>query len=989
MSIICCFLLSVIICRGQENLRFEHFTSENGLSENVVYSIYQDKNGFLWIGTHDGLNRYDGYGFKKFRHNPNDSNSLPDNTIKSICEDGKGNIWLATNAGLCRYDPAKNIFRRVALQNNSNDVRQVLAIDEDELIVKYGEAFSLINTQTLKETNIDLHEEKMNVKYWGYISPLTKDRNGSIYVSNSSWDGYINVWRYDRGQKSFMGFKRLPVDKGWTKKRVHFFFIDNRNNCWIAISGGETIMYSLSGNFTENCLLKPKPAKYLTSNIYEDGDGDIWITTEAGLFFYDYATGKTRRYQPDKSSHSISSDIVHTVTQDKTGIIWIGTSYGLNKLNPLQRKFKHLSNEKHAEAGLFNNFVLGVYPEKDHQVRIHYNYWKSYFSRFNIRTNSTTHYSIQDYPYVDFIKEVVTKNPERLDDSILKKAMISLNNMDKSSGKPNGSLFVDKTNNLWYSAWQSLFQLSPFREWPFNSLIVDAQIYDDEIWLATNGDGLICFHVPTQKVTKYITEPGKKNTISSNDITCTIRDENGNLWIGTKGGGLNYFDRQKKIFEHYTEENGLCNNSIYSMVKDDHGRLWIGTTHGLSCFDPSAKKFRNYFQSDGLVNSEYNRQSACKLPDGTIFMGGMNGIDYFHPDSLINNKIKPQVQITDFKLFDKSISPVENFSLRHNQNFITISFAAMDFSNPSANKFSYKLEGADKDWVFPEKRNFATYSLLPPGSYRFLIKAANSDGLWNEEPITFSFSIQPPWYQTWWFRTVFILAIITAGYFFIRSYVQRKLARQKLMLERKQAIELERLRISTELHDDVGGELSAIRLLSEMKTANISPQQQLSKISSSSAELVQKMNEIVWALNVNNDSLQSLVAYLRRYAVKYLDDLGIACSFEQPGKLPHKEVDGLSRRNIFLLVKEALNNVVKHAGASAVEITVVINNGLQIIVKDNGKGITGDMLQNGTGNGLRNMQQRVKEMNGSMAIKNHDGTTVHFNLPLQTTNTKG
>ncbi len=209
------------------------------------------------------------------------------------------------------------------------------------------------------------------------------------------------------------------------------------------------------------------------------------------------------------------------------------------------------------------------------------------------------------------------------------------------------------------------------------------------------------------------------------------------------------------------------------------------------------------------------------------------------------------------------------------------------------------------------------------------------------------------------------------------------------MLESKQAIELERLRISTELHDDVGGELSAIRLLSEMKTTNISPQQQLSKISSSSAELVQKMNEIVWALNVNNDSLQSLVAYLRRYAVKYLDDLGIACSFEQPDEIPDKEIDGLSRRSIFLLVKEALNNMVKHAGATAVEITVVINNGLQIIVKDNGKGITDDMLQNGTGNGLRNMQQRVKEMNGSMAIKNHDGTSVQFNLPLQRTNTKG
>ena len=200
---------------------------------------------------------------------------------------------------------------------------------------------------------------------------------------------------------------------------------------------------------------------------------------------------------------------------------------------------------------------------------------------------------------------------------------------------------------------------------------------------------------------------------------------------------------------------------------------------------------------------------------------------------------------------------------------------------------------------------------------------------------------------------------------------------------------MERVRISNELHDDLGGELSAIRLLSEMKTSNISPQQQLSKISSSSGELVQKMNEIVWALNVNNDSLQSLVAYIRRYAVKYLDDVGIDCSFDQPDKIPDKEVDGIIRRNIFLLIKETLNNVVKHSHATGVNINVRVKENLQITIQDNGKGIPDGMLQNGIGNGLRNMQQRVKDLEGSIEIKNHNGTTVQFNLPLQRNNTKG
>lgn len=264
----------------------------------------------------------------------------------------------------------------------------------------------------------------------------------------------------------------------------------------------------------------------------------------------------------------------------------------------------------------------------------------------------------------------------------------------------------------------------------------------------------------------------------------------------------------------------------------------------------------------------------------------------------------------------------------------------------------------------------------------FKVRASNNDQVWNKKGIRIHLIIHPPWWRTWWFYLLCVAAFSSLIYLSLRIYTNRKLEKQRVILEKKQAIQLERLRISSELHDDVGGELSTIRLLSEMNVSNTNSQQQLSKISSSSGELVKKMNEIVWALNMNNDTLQSLLAYIRSYAVKYLDDVGIDCHFEQPEIIPDFAVDGNSRRNIFLLLKEALNNVVKHAQANEVTICVAILDDLQITIHDNGKGISLDGTENGSGNGFYNMQRRIKELKGCLELKNQRGTTLIFRLPV-------
>jgi len=398
----------------------------------------------------------------------------------------------------------------------------------------------------------------------------------------------------------------------------------------------------------------------------------------------------------------------------------------------------------------------------------------------------------------------------------------------------------------------------------------------------------------------------------------------------------------------------------------------------------STKKFKNYSRSDGLINDEYNRNSACKFANGTIVMGGTNGIDYFHPDSLVNKKTKPQVQITGLVINNRPVVDKPAVSVKHDENYVTIQFAAMDFADPVANQFTYKLDGADKTWVNSGNIHFASYSNLHPGKYHFEVKAMNSDEIWSDVPAEYNFIIEPAWYQTWWFQASILIITITGIYFFIRYYTKTKLQQQKLLLEKQQAIQLERLRISSELHDDLGSGLSSIRLISEMMkdaSGDNTINNQLHKISDSSKELVQKMNEIVWALNINNDNLQSLLAYIRQFAVKALDDLGINCSVAISENVPALTIPGNERRMIFLMVKECIHNIIKHSKATQVMIEIDLQENISIKIADNGIGFAPG--ENGVHHfGIINLRQRANTLHGSIEWLQDNGTAVYIQIPL-------
>ncbi len=972
---------SSIVSYAQDNpLNFERLSTENGLSSNVVYSIIQDSKGYLWIGTNEGLNRYDGYGFKTFRHIPGDSASLIANAVFSICEDSQGNIWAATQGGLCRFNYAKNNFTRIKLPKTDPlpETMQIIQVNKDELMIKFA-GVSLLNIHTLETKKITIGGNNIDL----YIPhPLSKDKKGNIYLVAYAQDSITStntVLMYDTQQKSFNKFLKFQPEKHPKREGCSYFFIDSRNATWIGTSSsGQLFHYSPGApvNLSLNAAMLTTKQKII-NKVFEDNDGNIWISTAKGVFLFDHSTGNFSNYPIDPSGTN-ATIVATTITQDRTGVIWIGTLNGLYKINPSRRKFRSITKKSGSKTALLNNFVLGIRPISVNKTMIEYYWAVPEFSVLDLPNQTIDHYLLKDYNYTDYLKKMILKNPEHFDEESFRRSLPLLQeNKKKIENNYASSLLFDSQKHLWLLAGTGLKKLNPGESLNYPD-VMDVQIWGDYIWMAGNANGLRSVHTPSMKLTEYLNDPHEKNSINSNNLNCLLIEQTGNIWIGTRGAGLDYFDRKKNIFQHYTIDNGLCNNSIFSMVKDDQGRLWVGTGNGLSCFDIKTKTFTNFFRSDGLVNSEFNRYSACKLSDGHILMGGMDGIDFFHPDNVLSPVIKPQVQITDFKVFNKSVFSYAGIRLDHDQNYVTVEFAAMDFRNPAANKFAYKLEGIDKDWISAENQRSVSYATLSPGRYHFLVKAAGSDGIGNDIPAGIHFDISTPWWRTWWFFTIaglFVFAVLYSIYQFRISQLKKVFA--------------VRTKISQDLHDEVGATLTSISFLSEVakqqkENEDVFADETIEKIGEFSRDMIGEMNDIVWAINPANDKFEKIEARMQNFASTLLAAKNIQLNYRSDGQIKNIVLGMQQRKNLYLIFKEAVNNAAKYSGCSEVNVSVFKEDPhIQLGITDNGKGFV--VNEGIAGNGLSNMRLRAAEVNAKILIESQPGKGTHISVSIPIT----
>jgi PAS domain S-box-containing protein len=813
-------------------IQFEHLTIEEGLSQNAGLAIFQDSRGFLWIGTQDGLNRYDGYTFHIFKHNAEDLTSLSHNSILSITEDKDGSLWVGTwGGGLNRFDPITETFVRYRADPDdpsslSNDT--VTSIKEDSsgvLWVGTLGGLDRYNPVTNGFDHFQYDANDPNSLSSNAISVIFEDSNHQLWIgtgANGIEGSGLN--RFDPAIGKAVRYQHYETDMGsLSSNSIASIYEAPDGTFWIATGG-----FSLHGagldqfdprtGTTRHFSHNPQISDSLRTNDLmalwgDEKSGILWIGTWAnGLSLMDLSNpGHFAHYQNDPYfPDSLSGDEVWSLYKDHSGSLWIGTSHsGINKLSANIGQFSLYRNNPGNKSSLGTNAV-GAFSE-DRNGNIWLATWGAGLERFDPDTGRFVHFR-HDPENADSLSDDLLMDVHVDDKGIVWAGTLGkgLNRLNSATGRVThylhdpenpasiaddniASIIPDGKGGLWVGTFGGLSHYDPRTDSFTNyandpnrpaslsenkvvSLLLDSN--GNALWIGTWGGGLNQldlkdpFHKDPQLATftSYHHKPDDPTSISEDSVWSIHESADGSLWLGTQMG-LNHFDRAGRTFQHYTEKNGLPNNVVLGILEDDHANLWLTTNNGLAQFDPRTGAVTVYDSSDGLQSNEFNSNAYFRAMDGTMYIGGINGFNLFHPENVRPNRTPPQVAVTRFEVFNEplpvDLSGREPVQLSHTQDFISFEFAAFDFQSPQKNQYVYKLEGFDEDWVKAGNRRFATYTNLPGGQYVFRVKASNSDGIWNETGAAIPVFITPPVWQTWWFlgSLILVLGAFVAGGF--------------------------------------------------------------------------------------------------------------------------------------------------------------------------------------------------------------------------------
>jgi signal transduction histidine kinase/ligand-binding sensor domain-containing protein/DNA-binding response OmpR family regulator len=840
-----CLSVSSFIYSQPGNVRFSLITADQGLSQNQIFCIYQDSKGLLWFGTQDGLNLYDGYTFRVFRHQPGNENSLLDYAVNTICETDPGIYWIGTREGMSRLDLQTGKFihyRNHPGSSNSlvdNNVWYITEDSEKKLWIATRNGLSRFDPADNKFENFKSGSGVNTISH-NFVFNIVEDADKNIWIA-----GRGGLDRYDLKSGKLFNYKIFPGNPDAIALNGIMSLFIKDDILWLGSYSG---LYSV--NLTEvnedkiffhKHEFKQSATKHelhSVRSIFAGKDGTIWAGTYgSGLIHYNPKTGKSYIYRKTNKPGSISDDYIISVFEDKHGVMWIGTSSaGLNKYNSHSERFKTISvsnaggNENARISSLLEDISgnLWVGTESGNIVKVTNHFSDNPETRFITTEKNLSpgfspteiHSLIQDRKgniwaasfgmgifIIDPVSEKVrrigrdSKNPNSLandfvhsifeaDDGII---WIGTGAGGLNKYNPANQLFIHYKHNPENPKSISTNEVSVIRK--------DNNGF---IWAGTTTGGLNRLNVSTNEFERFTHNVSDINSISSNRIICLYIDKKLNLWIGTFGGGLNKWIPETSSFIHFTTEDGLPSNIICSIVEDNNGNLWISTDKGISVFKIDSGTFKNYDFNDGLQGNEFLQNAGFKSNStGNIYFGGVNGFNIFNPDDLnIKGKIS-DIVFTDFKIFNKSVLPgegtplsknilyAEEIVLSYDQNFFTFEFASLDFNNPDKNLYSYKLEGFNKDWINAGNQRVATYTNLDPGEYVFHVKATNSDGIWNDKGISIRINLLPPWWQTWWAYILYALAFVGILYSARQFELNRVNLRNQLELKHFEAQKLQ------------------------------------------------------------------------------------------------------------------------------------------------------------------------------------------------------
>lgn len=779
---------------------FSEISIEEGLSQSIVSCLVQDSRGFMWFGTEDGLNRYDGYRVRVLRHDPYDANSLSYNEILSILEDRSGMLWIGTfHGGLNRYDPIAERFthyRHDPADPNSlsHNIVRVICEDQDgRLWIGTDGGLNRLDPGTGQFVRY-LHDPDDPASLSNdAILAIAEDRDGTLWIGT---DGG-GLERYDADRDAFVHDR---ADRGGTgglvDETVRAICEDAAGELWIGTDRG-LVRLDRQGNRLERYVNDPQDPHSLGNDqvyaIYETRSGVLWVGTDGGgLNRLNRATGKFTRYVSDSNDDtSITYDQIRAIYEDRSGVIWIGTyGGGVNRFDTKQKAFLLYKPVPNDPNSLSHDIVWSICEDDDGYLWIGTH--GGGLDRLDRRTGQYVHHRHDDADpgslSHDIVRTVCEDRSGRL--------WVGTNGggvcrYDRAAGTftayrhdpadPNSlshdevrSVYEDRSGVLWVGTNggglnrfdRATGRFERYRHDPTDprSLSNDfvRVIYEDTrglFWIGTQGGGLNRFDRGEGTFTSYRADPDDADSISNDFIFSIHEDAEGILWLGTWGGGLNRFDVEREKFRCYTTVDGLASNAIYGTLEDEVGRLWMSTNNGLSRFDPRTKTFRNYSVEDGLQSNEFNGGSFFQSTSGEMFFGGIHGFNAFHADSLQDNPYIPQIAIISFRKMNREVElgrpifDVEELVLSHRDYIFSFEFAALDYTVPGKNRYAYRMVGLHDDWIMTDAdQRSATFTSLDPGRYTFMVKGSNNDGVWNEEGASILITITPPFWRTWWFR---------------------------------------------------------------------------------------------------------------------------------------------------------------------------------------------------------------------------------------------
>ncbi len=1027
--VLCTLLNTITVYSQASDIRFEHITSEQGLSQSSVLCILQDRQGFMWFGTRDGLNRYDGARFKIFRSDPLDSNSLSDDYINALYEDDAGKLWIGTaSGGITVYDPIDETFRRYR-HDPTNDS----SLSDDHIntfcrgpgniiwVGTDGGGLSKITYSTDRVTGFPLVKFTTYRNKPGDLTSLSNDKVDALLEDNS---GKLWVGTYGGGLNFFepnsRKFVRCPNDAAQNHlvdaSKVSALCKDDAGNLIVGFDGGVDLFNPKTGHFddllADTTIVRILRTTFVTS-IVQHQDKTTWIATGKGLIQY-MPNGKIvtihTRIPPD--SRTPTATYFYCLFLDHAANLWIGTDDGVSLRWKPSAAFQSYSHDSTNVNSLGHEGVWSFYEDSQNIL------WIGHYiglDRLDKRNNIYTHY-FHDPKDSNSVNYVYAIHEDRSGLFWLGTAGGGLVSLDRRANKltshrqemsrqgelPNYSvncIHEDQEGNLWLGMWYSGLVEAKVARGKIERVVSyqhDSQnpysisnstalaILEDPIgnfWVTTL-DGLNYFDRRVGRFTAYRNDPHDSTSISNNTTISLFLDSSQTLWIGT-AGGLNKLSlpiRGQARFERLTTRDGLPNNWIYGILPDSDGNLWLSTNLGISKFNPRLKTFRDYTAEDGLQSNEFNQGASYRNMQGEMFFGGVKGFSSFYPSQIKDNPILPPVVLTSFMKFnreaklDSSIMHINTIILQHDESVFSFGFAALNYLKPRKNLYAYKMEGFDKGWVYCGTKHEATYTNLDPGEYIFHVKGSNNDGIWNETGTSVRVIILPPYWKTWWFRSLIVLALLVIVYGVYRYRVAQLIKVERL-----------RLRIAGDLHDDVGSNLSSISLGSQLvlRQSNLDrdTRQLIEEIRENAAETAETMRDIVWLINPKNDQLEDLLLRMKDVAAQLLH--GIEYSFQATDQSLPRIVDLSVRRNIFLIYKESINNIAKHAKATRVDISFIQSDGrLMLSIKDNGAGF--DSANPRKGNGLAGFQRRAKAIHAIIHIEStpNAGTTVSLSVPI-------